>query len=182
MRLEGAFRSTADITGLSFRAERGISTTTHGQAVRFLVVALLGTTVSVFRQIFLMRSHAGGLAGSFGLHTRCHAAAFCCATAACRCALLAMSHLILCAFFAAGIAHVGADIAKCRGEFTSARHIAGRHAADLRTVHIKRDAARHRLYVLLGQAGGCAVIAGSSARITLVDAGLKLFMSHDDLL
>jgi hypothetical protein len=129
-----------------------------------------------------MRGHTGALPDAARLRTRRHATALFGATAARLCALLAVPHLMLFAFFAAGIAHVGTDIAECGGELASARHVAGRHAADLRTVHIELDAARHHFYVIFGQAGGSAVIAGRGACITLVDTSLELFMSHGNLL
>ena len=89
---------------------------------------------------------------------------------------------MLCAFLAAGIAHVGADSTQGCGEFAAACHIAGRHAADLRAVHIERDAARHHFYIIFRQAGGRAMIARSGARITRIDTFLELFVRHENLL
>jgi hypothetical protein len=144
--------------------------------------AAVCSTVCRAVELRSVRRHARGFSGTACLRARCHAAAFRCATAACVRAFLAMSHLMLGAFFAAGFAHICANIANRGSEFASARHIAGGHAADLSAVHIELDAARHHFYIVLCQACRCAVIACGCARIALVDTGLELFMSHGNLL
>jgi heterodisulfide reductase subunit A-like polyferredoxin len=83
---------------------------------------------------------------------------------------------MLAAFFAAGLAHIRARLANGCSELAAATHVSGSHAADLRTVHIKRNAARHHFDVLLLQASRSAMVAGDCAGIAGIDAGLKLLM------
>lgn len=94
-----------------------------------------------------------------------------------------MLHLaVLRAFFGARVTDVGAGLADGAGTLAAARHIGGREAADLGAVDVERYAARHRLYILFLQARRGAVVAGLSASIAGIDAGLVLLMRHGDLL
>ncbi len=113
---------------------------------------------------------------------RCHSAAFSGAPPACFRTLLAMVHLMLCTFLAAGVANVGARIAdQCR-EFTAARHEPGGVPANLRTINVELDTARQHFYIVFRQTGYGAVVACGSACITFIDTGLKLRLDHGSLL
>ena len=112
----------------------------------------------------------------YGRSGRCHAAAFVRAAAAGLGAFLAVLGLMLAAFFAAGLAHIRARLANGGSELAAATHVGGSQAADLRAVHIKRNAARHHVDVLLPQARRSAVVAGDCAGMAGIDAGLKLLM------
>lgn len=126
-----------------------------------------------------MRADAGTYTTALTRGSAGHAAAFLGAAPAGLRALLAMCHLVAFALFAAGVAYVGAGLADHAGHFAAARHIAGRHPADVGAVDIECNAARHRLGVGFLQAGSRAVVACNGTGITAVDAGLILFMSHD---
>ena len=126
-----------------------------------------------------MCSHAARLSFPYRRCAAGHAPAFVRATTAGLCARLAMFHLEFCAFVAASVTQLCASLADRTGKFAAARHIAGRHAANLGAVHIQRNAARHRLRIGFLQTGGCAMVAGICARIAGFDTGCKLFMGHD---
>jgi len=99
----------------------------------------------------LMRRRSGRLPHSSRLHTGSHPPAFRRASAACFRALLAMLHLVLRAFFAASLANLRAHVADRAGKFAAPGHVAGRHPAYLRAIHVQPDAARHHLHILLVQ-------------------------------
>jgi hypothetical protein len=107
-----------------------------------------------------------------------HAMAFFGAPLASRSAFLAVASLMLAALIAAGLANVGAELANLFGEFTAACHVGGRHAADLRAIHVERNTACHHLDILFLQAGCCAMVASNGAGVACIDAGLELLKSH----
>jgi hypothetical protein len=80
-----------------------------------------------------------------------------------------MLHLVFLAFVAAGVTYFGARLTKRDGEFAAARHVGSCQPADLRTVHIERNAARHRFRVLFLQAGNRAVVACIRADVARFD-------------
>jgi hypothetical protein len=82
------------------------------------------------------------------------------------------------AFLAAGLANLRAELADRTGELTAAGHRRSGKAADLRAVHVERDAAGHLPDVGLLQAGGCAVIAGVGAGLAGFNAFSELFVGH----
>lgn len=112
------------------------------------------------------------------LGVACHPAAFVGTPAACLRALLAMVHLVLPAFVAAGFANISAKTAEFACHLAASCHIGSRDAADLRAIHVKRNTTRHHLYILLLQAGCGAMVACGRARITSFDTGLKLIDCH----
>jgi hypothetical protein len=65
-------------------------------------------------------------------------------------ALPTVLHLgVLGAFLRACLAYVGARFTDRLSELAPPRHVRRRHPADLGTVHIERDAARHALHIAL---------------------------------
>jgi hypothetical protein len=86
--------------------------------------------------------------------------------------------VVLGAFFAACLAYVGAEFANVAGEFTIARHIAGRQSADSGAVHVQLYAPGHHLDVILFEACRSAVIARVRAFIAGLDTGLELLLCH----
>jgi hypothetical protein len=114
-----------------------------------------------------------------GSATACHSLASIRAAAACFSALLAMVHLVFSAFVAACPADLRALPAECGREFAPTRHIRGGNAANLRAIHIHRNAARHHFDVLFGEACSSAMIACGSACVAGIDACLKVLVSHD---
>ena len=93
-------------------------------------------------------------------------------------AFFAMLHGVLCALVTAGLADVGAHAANgfCMSAAPSHRTDGGR--TDRGTVHVKGDALRHRLDVLLLQTRGCTVIACDIAGIASFDARIELLVRH----
>lgn len=89
-------------------------------------------------------------------------------------ALLAVIHPVLPAFVAACLADVGALPAQRHGKCAAARHVRRGKPANLGTVDIQGNAARHHLDVVLGQAGGRAVVARGGAGVTGINAFLKV--------
>jgi hypothetical protein len=89
-----------------------------------------------------------------------------------------MVRLVLAAFFAAGLADLGAQLTQLLGELATAGHIARGQTADCSAVHVQRDASRHHFHVLLLQARGRTVVASVGAGVAGVDAGLVLLVSH----
>jgi hypothetical protein len=104
------------------------------------------------------------------------------AAAACVGALLAMLRLVFAALLGAHVAHERAGLADGAGGLAPAAHHSRRQPAQLGTVHIERNAARHHLHVLLLQAGGEARVTGGGAVVTGFDTRLKLLLLHDQLL
>jgi hypothetical protein len=113
---------------------------------------------------------------------RRHAAAFFGATAACFRTSLTVIHLVLCALFAASVAHVGAGPADRLCKFHATCHHASGRAADVGTVHVERNATRHRFRIRFPQTRCRAHIARRSAVVTCLDAGLELLLVHGNLL
>src|SRR3569833_2792802 len=107
----------------------------------------------------LMRRCSGAHAALLPRGGTRHAPAFIRAAPASLRAILAMLHLMLGALVSAGIADFGAKLTQDVGEFAIPRHVAGRHSADLRAIHVQCDAARHNLHVLLLHAGSFAIVA-----------------------
>jgi len=93
-------------------------------------------------------------------------------------ALLAVIHLVLRALCFARSADIRALPAKCSGELAAARHAGSGKPADLGAVHIQRNAARHHLDIVFGEACSRTVIAGPGACIAGIDAVLESFVSH----
>lgn len=102
--------------------------------------------------------------------------AFLSATLAGFCAFLAMTHFMLGAFIAASLADIGAELAQRLGELAASCHVRSSHAADLRAIHVQRNAAGHHFYILLLQAGSRTMVARNGAGVACIDAGLKFFM------
>ena len=96
-------------------------------------------------------------------------------------AILAVLRLVLGAFVAACLAYLSANLAKRFRKLAAPRHIARSQSADLGTVHVERNAARHHLDVIFLQAGRRAHIAGVGAGITSFNTRLILLL-HDVLL
>lgn len=67
-------------------------------------------------------------------------------------AFLAMNCLVLAAFVTTCLTNVGAYLANRISKVAVPRHQGRRHAANLRTVHVERNTARHHLDVLFLQA------------------------------
>jgi hypothetical protein len=86
------------------------------------------------------------------------------------------------AFFGAAFAYLCAQAAHGGRVLAVAGHVRGRQPADLRAVDVERNAARKVLRVLFLQAGRRAVIAFIRTGVARLDAGLKPFVSHEDLL
>ena len=97
-------------------------------------------------------------------------------------ALLAMGHLMLCTFVAAGLADHRANPAHILGERTAPRHEARRKAAEGGAVHVQCNALGHHLHILFFEASRGAMIASVCAFVASVDTGLMQFMSHKALL
>lgn len=89
-----------------------------------------------------------------------------------------MIHLVLRAFLAACLANFSAKSADRLSELTASSHVAGRHATNLRAVHVELYTSGHTLDILLFQAGDGAVVAFGSAGVTCIDTRLELFMRH----
>ena len=89
-----------------------------------------------------------------------------------------MVALVPAAFFATGLANLGAQLAQRLGEITAASLAGGGHATDGGAVHVERNAARHHLHVRLLETRRRAVVAGIGAPIAGVDAGRVLLVGH----
>ena len=92
-----------------------------------------------------------------------------------------MIHIVLFAFFGTRITDFCTRSANESGKLTTTAHEFSGSAADSRAVDIKSDAARHRLHILLLQAGARAVIASNCALVTGVDARLHSLVSHGEI-
>jgi hypothetical protein len=92
--------------------------------------------------------------------------------------MLAVIHWMLSTFVGAGRADVGAQTAELGRELTAARHEARRQAADLGTVDVRRNAARHHLDIVFAKASGGALVASERTRIAGVDTFLEIFVGH----
>ena len=93
-------------------------------------------------------------------------------------ALLAVVRRMAFAFLAAGLANLRADLANRASELTAARHHRSGQAADLRAVHVERDAAGHLPDVGLLQAGRGAMVAGVGAGLASLNAFSELIVGH----
>jgi hypothetical protein len=94
---------------------------------------------------------------------------------------LTVIHFVLCAFFAAGIANLGAELTNSFSELRAARHFSHRERADVGAATVEFDAARHHLYVFFVQAGGCAVFTGLHALVAGLDTVFVFFVGHDGM-
>ena len=112
----------------------------------------------------------------------CHPTALIGTTAASLCALLTMCHLMLCTFIRACLSDICTNRADGLGHFTSPCHVAGGKPADLGTVHVKRNAPGHHLYVLFLQTRSRAVVTSCCTLVACVDTCLKLLLCHHSLL
>jgi len=113
---------------------------------------------------------------------RCHLPAQFGATTTGVSAFLAMLHIVLCAFFTAGLAHVGTYTAYRRYEVAVAGHVRRCQATDLRAIHIELDAARHHFRIVLRKTGDRTMIASIRTVVTGFNAFSELLMSHCHLL
>ena len=104
------------------------------------------------------------------------------ATPARRRAVLAVLCLVLAAFFTAAAADLGAGAAEFLGDLAAAGHGRRSQEAGLCAIHVERDAARHRLNVLLLQAGSRAVITGCGAFVARRYAAGEVLVGHISLL
>ncbi|MBD8530511.1 hypothetical protein IFT83_11045 [Massilia sp. CFBP 13647] len=86
---------------------------------------------------------------------------------------------MLAALGGAGSTYLGALTAQDHREITTARHETGRQAAQLRTVHVQRNAAGHHLDVFFTQAGAGAMVAGGGASVAGVDTVLEISVIHN---
>lgn len=93
-------------------------------------------------------------------------------------ALLAVVRRMAFAFLAAGLANLRADLANRASELTATRHHRSGKAADLRAVHVERDAAGHLRDVRLLQTGRCAMVAGVGTGLAGFNAFSKLLVGH----
>lgn len=100
------------------------------------------------------------------------------AAATCLGTCLTVVMLMLTAFLATRFTNGCAEMAELPGELTAARHKSRCGSADSCTIHIQRDTAGHHGHILFGKAGSGTVVAGGSALIAGVDAGLILFRVH----
>lgn len=82
--------------------------------------------------------------------------------------------VVLAAFVGASQAYLTAGPAKMLCQFAVPGHCVRGEAAHGRAIDIKRDAAGHHLDIVFLKAGRHAHIAGSSARVAGVNAGLVL--------
>lgn len=89
-----------------------------------------------------------------------------------------MRHLVLGALVTARLADVGTQGADSPGMFAATGHCRRSQRADLRAIHVQRNAPRHHLDVLLLQAGSRAMVAGNNAGVARLDARIKCFMTH----
>jgi len=107
-----------------------------------------------------------------------HLAAFFSALKACLGALLAMRHVVLGALVTARLTDVGTQGADSPGMFAATGHCRRSQRADLRAIHVQRNAPRHRLDVLLLQTGSRAVIAGNNTSVAGFNTIIEGLMTH----
>ena len=91
-----------------------------------------------------------------------------------------MRHVVFGTLVAARLTDVGTKAANSLGMLASTCHHRRRKCADIGAVHIQRNAARHHLDVGLLQTRGDAVVAGGSASVAGVDAGLVFLVGHGE--
>jgi hypothetical protein len=121
-----------------------------------------------------------GASASLGRYAR-HLAALLLAAAAGFGALLAMVHVVACAFFAAIPADLGAQRTSGPCMVAATGHKGHSQVADLGAVRVKPDASHQGFHVRLLQAARRAVIAGDRARMAGRDAVLVFlifFVGH----
>jgi hypothetical protein len=106
-----------------------------------------------------------------------HCGAGFCALPAGACTFLAVYHLVLPAFVAAGAANCHADTAGGLRLLTSQAHELRRSIANGCALHIQLNASCHHLYVFFLRTGGCAVIADRSATEACLNALLVFMVS-----
>jgi hypothetical protein len=82
----------------------------------------------------------------------------------------------------ARLTDICAKRADCCCVFTVASHEGCRHAADIGTVNVKRDAARHHLNVVFVEARCCTMITSRRTLIAGLNTGSVLFMRHGQFL
>lgn len=102
------------------------------------------------------------------------------ATAARLGALPAVVHVVsvFLAFGPAGVADVGAELAKLPSKLAIAGHETDGSVADFGAVAVEADALHHHFYVLFAEAGVGAVVAGQCAGLAGFDAILVRLVCH----
>ena len=107
-----------------------------------------------------------------------HLAAFFSALCARCSALLAMVHIVFATFVGARLANNGAQSANGFAVLAAACHRCCGQRADLRAIHVQRDARRHHLYIGLVQARCGTVVTGDGAGVTGLDASVEFLRVH----
>ena len=85
---------------------------------------------------------------------------------------------MLCTLSAAGLTNVRTKRTNGFGVFATTRHGRRRQRADLRAIHVQRNAPRHHLDVWLLQAGSRAMVAGHNASVASFNTRLECLMAH----
>ena len=93
-------------------------------------------------------------------------------------ARLAMVHRVLAAFVSAALADVSTKGTNRCCVLASAGHGGGGKGAHFGAVNIVGNAFRHHLHVFFQQAGGCAVVTGSSTGVARRNARLVGLVGH----
>lgn len=89
-----------------------------------------------------------------------------------------MLHLVLTTLVGARLTNLSADAAYGLSLLTAASHKRGGRSAYLGAVHIKSNAARHRLHVIFVETRGRTSVTGVRAGIASIDAALKVSLVH----
>ena len=97
-------------------------------------------------------------------------------------AFLAVAHGMFCTLLAAPYTDFCAQAKNLLHGLASARHCRGGQSEDRRTIDVQRDAAGHRLGVLLLETGRGTMVAGCCAIVAGLNARRILFVGHGGLL
>jgi hypothetical protein len=126
-----------------------------------------------------MHRRAGATLCGIGRALRSHATTLFGAAPTCGSTLSAVIHVMPLALFGAEVTYIGALRADVCGELAPSAHETCHCPADRGAIEIERNAPGQSLRLRLLNTGESAMVAGSCAAVTCVDAGLHAFVGHD---